>query len=121
MKQVWTAFGLLIWIIVSGCSTVAPKMNNKVGGEVRIVVSNEFKENTKYRLYINNKLTKMVLKSGGVFDVSVPKGRVRITVVKQRQSAEIVLKIEQLRKYALRLQKDDSAHIELIQIRVRGE
>ncbi len=122
MKNILTAFAILLLLLLSACAQ--KKIDASQGqpnAELRLSISEGLSPDTKYRLYVNNEEVGITLEPAKQFIVYIPAGETRIAVTKNRQSAELLLKVKKNERYALHLQNDEREHIELIQIRVSSE
>ena len=121
MNKLFTAFTLIISLFFVSCSNMQTGFDEDSmfykGNRVSLYVDKALKKDAKYKLYINNTLSDVILEPEKTLNFYLSAGERRISVVKDRQTAEINLNIEELKNYTLRLQNNDKGKIELIQVK----
>jgi outer membrane lipopolysaccharide assembly protein LptE/RlpB len=120
MKKLLTAFSTIILLVLSACSS-APKIQDESHNAmhyaiVRIAADASLPKGMKYQLYINNKRSDAVITPGAVTLIRIQTGKVRVTLTKGVQSAEMLLNAADKKSYTIRVKSDYSGHIELIEM-----
>ncbi|WP_457744224.1 hypothetical protein [Sulfurimonas sp.] len=120
MNKLLTAFTILISLFFISCSNMQTGFDEDSmfyqGTAVNIYIDQTLPKSSKYKLYINNVLSDATLKVGKITKLYLSTGKTRISIVKDRQTAEINLDIKELERYILRVQDNDAKKIELIQM-----
>lgn len=120
MKKLYLLLVTLSTIFFVSCSNMEVGFEEESifyrGGVVYIYLDKDMKSDEKYRVYINGEDTEISLMPGYKTRFGIKPGETRIEIVHGRQTADVNMKLEASKNYYLRVQKDNSGKLEIIQI-----